>query len=314
MTAAIAIENLVKDYQSLRALDGVSLSIAEGEFFGLLGPNGAGKTTLISSIVGLVRPTEGRVLVAGIDVATHGLQTKELIGFAPQEVNIEYFFPIARILEFQGGYYGLRPRESRARVKDLLTQFHLWDKRDVQYFRLSGGMKRRLLIIRALMGSPKVLILDEPTAGVDVEQRRELWDVLRKLRDRGTTIVLTTHYIDEAEALCERVGIIDRGKVVELAAPRDLINKYCVRKVIVDLCQPIAADKLATVSGHVEVAANGFRLEALPTGDARIGALVEDLMRVIVQEDNQRVCDLSIQGGDLEEVFLKVTGRRMDAA
>lgn len=227
----IRIVDVEKMYGELRALDRVSLAIPKGEFFGLLGPNGAGKTTLISCLVGLVRPTAGRIFVQELDVWQQPLATKRLIGFSPQDVNVEYFFPIHRVLEFQGGYYGLSRTQSRDRAEALLRRFGIWEKRSEQYFRLSGGMKRRLIIVRALMGRPQVLILDEPTAGVDVEQRHELWQVLRELRAEGVTIILTTHYIDEAETLCDRVGIIDHGRIVELDNPHALIQRHGVRRL-----------------------------------------------------------------------------------
>ncbi|MBI2344386.1 MAG: ABC transporter ATP-binding protein [Deltaproteobacteria bacterium] len=315
MGQAIGIYGLIKKFNGLTAVNDVSLEIPEGEFFGLLGPNGAGKTTLISCLVGLARPTDGRVEIDGVDVSQNPLRTKPCIGFVPQEVNVEYFFPIDRILEFQGGYFGLPIRASRARAEALLRQFGLWERRDVQYFRLSGGMKRRLMIVRALMGEPRVLILDEPTAGVDVAQRRELWDLLRQLRAQGVTILLTTHYIDEAEALCDRVGIIDRGQIVELDAPRTLIHRYCSRRVVIDLAHPVAPEALRDIPGTWEVTQNGYRLLARPpAGDHRLGELTEALMRQLMCEPAQRICDLQIEGGDLEEVFVQVTGRGIDAA
>ncbi len=311
---AIGVHGVMKEYGTLRALNGVSLDIPKGEFFGLLGPNGAGKTTLISCIVGLVRPTAGNVLVHGLDAWTHPLAAKRLIGFAPQETNVEIFFPIERILAFQGGYYGLSGEQSRQRAQELLQRFSLWDKRHDQYFRLSGGMKRRLTIVRALMGRPQILILDEPTAGVDVAQRHELWQVLRELRAEGVTIILTTHYIDEAESLCERVGIIDQGRIVELGSPQALIQKYCRRRLLIDLSQPIAAAELPPMPGRLEITNNGYGLIAHPQHDAEVGAMLEQLMPAIAQRADRRVRDMQICGGDLEEVFLKLTGRHLDAA
>lgn len=313
MPPAIVIDQLRKDYGTVPALCGVSLAIAAGEFFGLLGPNGAGKTTLINCLVGLVRPSAGRVLVLGEDVARNPLATKAAIGFAPQQVNIEIFFPIQRLMEFQGGYFGLSRRESARRAEALLRRFGLWEKRAVQHYRLSGGMQKRLMIARALMAAPRVLILDEPTAGVDVEQRHELWAVLRELRARGTTILLTTHYIDEAEILCDRVGIIHQGALAELAPPRELIAKYCERRVLVDLSHPIHADELQGVAGELQLDHGGCRISARPPAgrDGRLGELVESLLARIAAVPERRVCDLHVAGGDLEEVFLKVTGTAM---
>lgn len=314
VSAAVAITDLVKTYGALRALDGVNLTIKHGEFFGLLGPNGAGKTTLISCIVGLARPTSGQVVVHDIDLARDPLTPKSLIGFAPQEVNVEYFFPLHQILEFQGGYYGLSRSTSRARADALLHRFGIWDKRDVQFFQLSGGMKRRFLIVRAMMGDPKILILDEPTAGVDVAQRHELWGVLRELKAAGTTILLTTHYIDEAEALCERVGIIHQGTIAELGSPRALIQKYCDRRIVVDLSEAVSHADFADL-GDVVVEAVGCRLAVRPDGqlNGRIGPAVEAVVQRIMRRPNLRIVDLQVRGGDLEEVFLKVTGSSIHA-
>ncbi|MBI4238357.1 MAG: ABC transporter ATP-binding protein [Deltaproteobacteria bacterium] len=312
--SAIRIDQLVKRFGTVTAVAGVSLDIRPGEFFGLLGPNGAGKTTLISCIVGLARPTTGRVMVCGDDVVRAPLRTKAQIGFAPQEVNVEYFFPIQRILEFQGGYNGLSRAVSRARADALLRQFGLWERRDVQYFRLSGGMQKRLMIARALIAEPRVLILDEPTAGVDVEQRHALWEVLRALKAGGTTIVLTSHYIDEVELLCERVGVIHQGTLVELGTPQELIARYCEQMLTIDLATPVHADMLGALDAHVAVLHEGRRLQIRTRhGDERIGPLTQDVLRRLEQIPDCRVVDLHITRGDLEQVFLKVTGSRMTA-
>lgn len=239
--AAIDIRNLTKTYPGhpgrgilpLEALKGVSLTIREGEFFGLLGPNGAGKTTLIKTIVGLARRSSGEVYVFGMDVEKEAIKTKALIGYSPQEPNIDRYFTVRRLLEYHGGYYGLSRAERKRRAQKLMTQFGLVSKAYTENWKLSGGMQKRLLIARSLMTSPKILILDEPTAGVDVEQRHELWNYLSGLNKDGTTIILTTHYIDEAETLCERVGIIHYGDIVEIGAPQALIAKHCQRYFIV---------------------------------------------------------------------------------
>lgn len=225
---AIEIHQLQKKYKETEALRGVTLTIPRGEFFGLLGPNGAGKTTLINSIVGLVKPQGGSIHVMGHDVAKEPLAAKQFIGLSPQDINIHQYFPVGKVLEFQGGFYGLSIQESRARAEELLKKFGLLEKRKLGRFKLSGGMQRRLMIARAMMGSPKILILDEPTAGIDVELRHELWELLRKMKEEGTTILLTTHYIEEAEILCERVGIIHHGRIVACETPKRLIEKYHV--------------------------------------------------------------------------------------
>ena len=223
---ALEINFVKKSYGSLIALHGIDLMIPQGEFFGLLGPNGAGKTTLIGSIMGLVRPDSGNILVYGHPVWPHGLEARRYFGFSPQEMNVDRFFNVQKTLEFQGGFYGFDKKTSQERCEKLLRQFNLKDKSKVQFYKLSGGMQRRLLIARAMMSKPKILILDEPSAGIDVEQRRELWNYLRNLNKGETTIILTTHYIDEAEALCERVAVIHHGKIIEIDHPRALMKKY----------------------------------------------------------------------------------------
>lgn len=223
---AIEISGLRKAYGGTQALQGVDLAIPCGEFFGLLGPNGAGKTTLINAIVGLVRPDSGFARVMGHDVQKNPIAVKRFLGLSPQEININNFFPIGKVMEFQGGFYGLSRADSKIQAQDLLKRFALWEKRKAPRHQLSGGMQRRLMIARALMGKPKILILDEPTAGIDVELRHELWDFLKGLNSDGTTIILTTHYIEEAEILCEKVGIIHHGAIAACDTPQNLIAKH----------------------------------------------------------------------------------------
>lgn len=229
---ALKIVNAKKNYKGLEALKGVNLEVKKGEFFGLLGPNGAGKTTLIQSIVGLCRLSDGAINVGGYDSVTQASLSHALLGYSPQDINLDRFFSIRRILMYQAGFFGV-PRKQRTKLVDtLLKQFDLTQKASIPYYRLSGGMQKRLLIAKAMVGNPQILILDEPTAGIDVEQRHALWDYLRKLKKGGTTIILTTHYIDEAEALCDRVAIIHLGEIKELGTPWELIDKYCEKKVI----------------------------------------------------------------------------------
>ncbi|MDO8643983.1 MAG: ABC transporter ATP-binding protein [bacterium] len=228
---ALSIKNLHKNYRQVEALRGVDLEIPAGEFFGLLGPNGAGKTTLIKTLVDLARPTTGTVSIFGHDSHQEHLLAKRLIGLSPQEPNVDKYFTVRRIMEFQGGYFGFSRQEVRRCSERLIEQFNLTDKAEEEFWRLSGGFQKRVLIARSLMTSPKLLVLDEPTAGVDVEQRHELWTCLRSLNRDGTTILLTTHYIDEAEELCDRVAIMNRGRIVEMGAPKSLIRKYCQEQV-----------------------------------------------------------------------------------
>jgi ABC-2 type transport system ATP-binding protein len=207
----VQIRGLVKRYGDLVALGGVDLEIRAGEIFGLLGPNGAGKTTLISVVTGLARATAGEVRVLGRDVVRDYRFTRRHVGLVPQEINFDPFFTVEEALRFQAGYFDVRLTE--AHLTELLTALDLTAKRQVSARALSGGMRRRLLIAKALVHEPRVLFLDEPTAGVDVELRRALWAYVRTLRDRGTTVVLTTHYLEEAEALADRIGVIDRGQL-----------------------------------------------------------------------------------------------------
>lgn len=216
---------MVKRYGDFTAVDDVSLRVEAGDFFGFLGPNGAGKTTTISAIVGLARITSGSIEVFGYDNVTQWREARRFIGLAPQEYNFDRYLSIRDVLIYQAGYYGLAPRLVRERADELLEQFGLERHAKLEYTKLSGGMKRRLTLARALVHDPKILILDEPTAGVDVELRLELWALLRRLNAEGMTIFLTTHYLEEAEALCRNIGIIRAGRLVALEPTRDLLAR-----------------------------------------------------------------------------------------
>ncbi len=220
----VAIRNVKKRFGSFVALSGVDLDIEPGEIFALLGPNGAGKTTLISIIAGLLRATEGTVRVLGRDVVADSRYTRRALGIVPQEINFDPFFTVEESLRIQAGYFGVHLTEGR--LVEILTALDLLSKRSAGTRALSGGMKRRLLIGKALVHEPPVLFLDEPTAGVDVELRQALWRYVRTLRERGTTIVLTTHYLDEAEELADRVGVIDRGRLLVVEDKRELLRRY----------------------------------------------------------------------------------------
>jgi ABC-2 type transport system ATP-binding protein len=300
---AIEIKSVKKTYGNTEALRGVDLMIPEGEFFGLLGPNGAGKTTLINSIVGLVRPQEGSLSVFGQEVKTHLTQARQYIGFSPQEVNVDRFFNLRKTLEFQAGFYGYNRDFAKARAREMLSQFRLAEKANSPFYKLSGGMQKRLLIARALMSQPKILILDEPTAGVDVEQRRELWEYLRHLNQDGTTIILTTHYIDEAEALCERVAIINHGRIIEIGKPKELIDKYCEESVEIQLSEVINPSDFSDLAG---VNVEGKTLRARGN---RIGRLTGILMERVLNHNGNRVMDVQVKHGSLEDVFIRLTGQ-----
>ena len=236
MTAAISIENLSKTYANgHQALKGISMQVIPGDFFALLGPNGAGKSTTIGIIATLVKKTAGKVEVYGRDVDTHVFQTKQDLGVVPQEVNFSQFEKVRDIVMTQAGYYGLPRKLAAERAEKYLRKLGLWDKRGVRSRTLSGGMKRRLMIARALVHEPRLLILDEPTAGVDIELRRSMWEFLSDINQAGTTIILTTHYLEEAEHLCRNIAIIDEGEIIENTSMKNLLAQLDSQVFILDL-------------------------------------------------------------------------------
>lgn len=233
---ALVINNLKKTYKTgFIALKGVDLEVKEGDFFALLGPNGAGKSTLINTISSLVLPTEGEIKIFGHDLITDVAEAKSCIGLVPQEINLFIFETCEQILIQAAGYYGVPYREAKKRAEKYLKILQLWDKRKTQARMLSGGMKRRLMIARALMHEPKLLILDEPTAGVDIEIRRSMWEFLQKVNEEGTTIILTTHYLEEAEMLCRHIAMIDQGNIVRHGSMQDFISELTVHTYIAEL-------------------------------------------------------------------------------
>ena len=220
---ALEVRELKKIYSSgTEALKGIDLEIPEGSFFGLLGPNGAGKSTLIHCIMGLAMPTSGRASILGYDVVDDYQKARSYVGLAPQETNLDWFLSVEETLDFHGGYYSMRKKERKKRIDELLRDFSLTDKRKSRSLFLSGGMKRRVILARALMHRPKLLILDEPTAGVDLELRLELWKYMKKINKAGTTILLTTHYIEEAEQLCDKIALINHGKIIQTGTTDEL--------------------------------------------------------------------------------------------
>ena len=232
---ALKIDRLVKRYGDFTAVDGISFDVREGEFFGLLGPNGAGKTTTINAIVGLANITSGAIELFGHDVVRDWRSARRQVGLAPQEYNFDRYLNIRDVLIYQAGYYGLRGPAVDARADMLLERFDLASKAKQVFTKLSGGMKRRLTLARALIHEPRLVILDEPTAGVDVELRLELWSLLRELNTNGTTIILTTHYLEEAEELCDRIAIIQHGKLVALETTEKLIGDGSLQDVFLEL-------------------------------------------------------------------------------
>jgi ABC-2 type transport system ATP-binding protein len=240
MKYALKVSNLTKTYDNgVQALKGVDLKVEEGEFYALLGPNGAGKTTLIGITTGLVNLTSGKVSVFGVDITTNPTEAKTYIGVVPQEMNFNIFERVEDIVVAQAGFYGIGRREALVRAKDILEHLGLWEKRHQKSASLSGGMKRRLMIARALIHKPKILILDEPTAGVDVELRRGMWEYLTKLNQKdGTTIILTTHYLEEAEQLCRKVSIINHGEVIKSGLVKDLLTGMERETLVLDVVAP----------------------------------------------------------------------------
>jgi len=223
---AVCVRNLVKRYGNIVAVDDLSFEVEPGEFFGFLGPNGAGKTTTINAIVGLATFQSGSISVFGADAVKQFRLTRSYIGLSPQEFNFDRYLTVQEILIYQAGYYGIRPSQAKPRAEELMAQFELSDRRNSTYLQLSGGFKRRLALARALVHQPRLLILDEPTAGLDVELRIELWEFLRRINASGMTIFLTSHYLEEVEMLCSRIGIINRGKLAALADKDTLIAKH----------------------------------------------------------------------------------------
>lgn len=307
MTPAVEIKGLYKRYAGgVEALKGIDLVVGQGEFFGLLGPNGAGKTTTIGVTTGLVRITEGSVRVMGYDVVSQFRQARQLIGLAAQELNFDWFFNLWDLMILQAGYYGVPAKIARKNAERLLEEFGLSAKRDVKVRALSGGMKRRFQIARSLMHDPQLVIMDEPTAGVDVELRHMLWDYLRRLNKEGRTIILTTHYIEEAELLCERVAIIDNGRIIADGSPAQLMAG-------------IKRDGLSiTVEGWSDQAAAGLDGYDYTFKDGRVLVKVVQPERRLadivtrIAATGAVVNDVTIDHASLEDVFIELTGRRMD--
>lgn len=241
MVAALVIEDLTKVYgNGFEALKGITLEVEDGDFFALLGPNGAGKSTVLGIVSGLVQKTAGRASVMGHDVNGDTFNARRSLGVVPQEFNFNQFEKVFDIVVTQAGYFGMRIAEAKESAEKLLKALDLWDKRDTPSRMLSGGMKRRLMIARALVHGPKVLILDEPTAGVDIELRRSMWDFMKELNRQGTTIILTTHYLEEAEQLCRNIAIINKGEIIKSTSMRSLLSQLTTETFVFDICAPVA--------------------------------------------------------------------------
>jgi ABC-2 type transport system ATP-binding protein len=303
-TPAIAVNGLIKRYGHFLAVDEVSFNVNEGDFFAFLGPNGAGKTTSIHSIVGLVNYQGGNIEIFGKDIRRDFREARRYIGLSPQEYNFDRYLTIEEILVFQAGYFGVPKGTAKPRARELLSQFELWDKRDQDYLKLSGGQKRRLSLARALMHAPRILILDEPTAGVDVELRLELWDFLRALNRQGITIFLTTHYLEEAENLCNRIGIINAGKLVALDSMDALLGR--LDQETFEITLEGAVGELPPPLDEYEVTREleGRRLLVR-------GAPVKELPRILraLEARGYPLADFRIRRKNLQDVFLKMTSK-----
>ena len=308
MPPAIRTDDLVKEYGDVRALDGLSLTVPEGSFFGLLGPNGAGKTTFINTLVGLVRKTGGSAEVFGHDVEDDYQDARDAIGLAPQEFNVDRFFPIREVLMHKAGYHGVPEDEAAERAADALELVGLDGKAETRFDWLSGGMKRRFVLARSMVTDPDLLILDEPTAGVDVELRRDLWDVITRLNDDGTTILLTTHYIEEAERLCDEVAILDSGRKVTVATPDELTQRG-IDTVRLALDVPANSIPDITGGGIERASVDGDTVELRAgSGSEAVPVAVRQL-----EAAGHRVVDVDIARTSLEEVFVDMTRREEEA-
>lgn len=224
-TPMLEIKNLTKKYGNKVAVDNISLTINRGSFYGLLGPNGAGKSTTIHCITGVAQPTEGEIILDGLDVVKDYKQARTKVGLSPQEFNVEFFAPTEDLIDYMGGYYGIPADERKRRTDELIERFDLEEHRKVQFQKLSGGLKRRAILARALVHTPDLLILDEPTAGVDVEQRHQLWEFLKEMNERGKTIILTSHYLEEIQHLCNEIAIINHGRIVAEGTKEDFMRE-----------------------------------------------------------------------------------------
>lgn len=310
MHHALAISQLSKTYKNgFQALKGINLCVPEGEFYALLGPNGAGKSTTISIISSLTKKTGGTVEIFGYDLDRSPSLAKQQLGVVPQEFNFGQFEKPFDILTTQAGYYGITRQIAMQRAEEYLQKLGLWEKRDTQARLLSGGMKRRLMIARALMHQPKLLILDEPTAGVDIELRRSMWDFLTELNQNGTTIILTTHYLEEAEMLCRRIAIIDRGQIKEDTTMKNLLNQLSVESFIFDLAQPISPSQVQAWQ------LVGFQFEWLDEMTVQVtmdkAYQLNDLFSFFSQNQLE-IRSMRNKSNRLEELFVNMVQKNLD--
>ena len=300
---AIEIKGLTKSYGNVHALNGVDIKINEGEFFGLLGPNGAGKTTTINILTGLVFRDKGSTEVFGKDTVNDYRFTRSKIGIAAQEFSVDWFFPIEKLLFFQAGYYGIRKKDAKPTIDKLLARLGLEKKKDARLRQLSGGMKRRFQLAKALVHDPDIIILDEPTAGVDVELRRDLWQYLRELHYKGKTILLTTHYIEEAELLCENVAIIDEGKILKEGPPKILTQELGTAGISINIGN--TNQKLDSYFSEYTYTIEKNRLHfSVKDPDKALPKIIKKL-----SEADIHINSIDSNRSSLEDVFLNLTGK-----
>jgi ABC-2 type transport system ATP-binding protein len=303
---ALSIRGLTKTYgNGVQALRGVDLDVEQGDFFALLGPNGAGKTTLIGILTSLVRKTSGTATVFGHDLDRELEAAKSCVGIVPQEINFNVFETPLTILVNQAGYYGIRRAVAQERAEQYLKQLHLWDKRNSIARSLSGGMKRRLMVARALVHEPKLLILDEPTAGVDIEIRRSMWEFLEEINKHGTTIILTTHYLEEAESLCRNIAIIDRGNIVERDRMANLLSRLQTQTFVLNLREPL--DTLPALAGFPLTRVDAQTLEVEVSKEQSLNALFATLSQSGIE-----IVSMRNKVNRLEEVFMRLVDAHGD--
>ncbi|HID82853.1 MAG TPA: ABC transporter ATP-binding protein [Chromatiales bacterium] len=303
MTTALSIRNLHKTYKGgFVALKGIDLDVSDGDFFALLGPNGAGKSTMIGIITSLVNKTSGKVQIFDKDMDEDLLGAKRYLGLVPQEFNFSMFEPVEEIIINQAGYYGIPRKEARMRTEKYLKLLDLWGKRRSEARILSGGMKRRMMIARAMVHEPRMLILDEPTAGVDIEVRRSMWQFLQEINDRGTTIILTTHYLEEAENLCRNIAIIDQGEIIKNTTVKELLTTLHIETFVLDLVTPI--NSLPEITGLALHQRDAHTLELTIDKSVTLNQVFEKLSAA-----NIEISSLRNKSGRLEELFIQMVGK-----
>lgn len=306
METIIKVSDLCKSYDSgFEALKGINLNIHAGEIFALLGPNGAGKTTLISTICGIVSPTAGSVKVSGYDIVKDYRRTRELIGLVPQELTLGAFDTVWNTLQFSRGLFGKSPNP--AYLEKTLRDLSLFDKRDQILMSLSGGMKRRVLIAKALAHEPRILFLDEPTAGVDVELRKDMWKLVANMRESGVTIILTTHYIEEAEEIADRIGVINKGEILLVDKKSDLIKKMGKKQLVIDLREPISEIPPALSQYNLEIANDGRSLVYLY--DVKQDRTGITTLLIELREQGLLLKDIKTEESSLEDIFVELVRR-----